>query len=53
MKTLRNSLLISFCIAVVVVLLAAVNLRPPEVLRGFLQLAPLSRRSVTFWIIPS
>ncbi len=31
MKTLRNSLLISFCIAVVIVLLALPSLRPPQV----------------------
>ena len=32
MKTLRNSLLISFAIAVIVVVFATVSLRPPEVL---------------------
>jgi hypothetical protein len=32
MRTLRNSLLISFCIAVVVVVLAVENLRPPQVM---------------------
>jgi hypothetical protein len=32
MRTFRNSLLVSFCIAVVLVLLAVENLRPPQVM---------------------